>query len=183
MIHTEVCFRLYAIMMKIDLYPFILCCARTLCLCRNPMYEDPKEKGSNPQLRNSLFGFLGPDEEALHGTHVAGLAAGVGTGAASEVRNHDSTCFSVPHRDHIAALPSLLSYPSHHVSFHTPSTLVLLPPPTPPLTLSLLQPLLPPSPSSFNTRPPSTPTLLIIETKRTRIFSGGRSNMRPRMRS
>ena len=181
MIHTEVCFRLYAIIMKIYLYPFILYGARGPCVfCRNPKYGDPKEKGSNPHLRNSLFGFLG--DGAHHGTHVAGLAAGVGTGAASEVRNHDSTSFSVPHRDHIAALPSLLSYPSHHVSFHTSSTLVLLPPPTPPLTMSLLQPL-PPSPSSFNTRPPSTPTLMIMHAKRTRIFSGGRSNMRPRMRS
>ena len=154
MIHREVCFRLYAIIMKIDLYPFILYGARGPCVfCRNPKYEDPKEKGSNPQLRNSLFGFY-----EKHGTHCAGLAAGAGTGAASEVRNHDSTCFSLPHRDHIATLPSLLSYPSHHVSFHTSSTLVLLPPPTPPLTMSLLQPL-PPSPSSFNTRPPSTPTI------------------------
>ena len=141
------------------MYPLILYGARGPCVfCRNPKYKDPKEKGSNPQLRNSLFGFLGGG--ANHGTHVAGLAAGVGTGAASEVRNHDSTCFSRPHRDHIAALPSLLSYPSHHVSFHTPSTLVLLPPPTPHLTMSLLQPL-PPSPSSFNTRPPSTPTIRI----------------------
>ena len=89
MIHREVCFRLYAIIMKIDLYPFILYGARGPCVfCRNPKYEDPKEKGSNPQLRNSLFGILGPDD-AYHGTHVAGLAAGVGTGAASEVRNHD----------------------------------------------------------------------------------------------
>ena len=164
--------------MKIDLYPFILYGARGPCVfCRNPKYGDPKEKGSNPQLRNSLFGFY-----AKHGTHVAGLAAGAGTGAASEVRNHDSTCFSLPHRDHIAALPSLLSYPSHHVSFHTSSTLVPLPPPTPPLTMSLLQPL-PPSPSSFNTRPPSTHIIKTIGLQHTRTFSGGRSKIHPRMRS